>query len=258
MVEVLQLRAYSGPLLAGDRPHPRLAALLGERDLLIELGPRAHRDVLLGVPHHAAVGVDRIAERSPSGGRVADENAVLYALACLARLRDLGVASAAVVAAHASDHDPNKRRETPYCRRVLGDPLPRLLVECHGAGARAPHDLEVSAGRNLRSRPLEFGGLLARALGPGFHVAAQTAPGGRAALIVDARPRSTPSVLRFPALRTTSLHAAADRGIAALHVEAKPRFRSRGDGSARLTRAGRSLGESLALAIARYVAAEGA
>jgi hypothetical protein len=249
----LQLRSYTGPLLSGDRPHARLAALLDQRDLLIELGPRSSRAVLLGVPHHAAVGVDRIAERSPSGSRVADENAVLYALACLTRLRALGIASALVVAAHASDHDPNKRRETPYCRSVLGDPKPRLLVECHGAGPRAPHDLEVSAGRNARARPLEFGGLLARALGPGFHVAAQTQPGGRAALIVDAQPRSTPSVLRFPALRTTSLHAAAERGIAALHVEAKPRFRSRGDGSARLTRAGRTLGESLAAAIADYV-----
>jgi hypothetical protein len=250
----LQLALYSGPLLDGDRPHGRLAPLLARRDVLIELGPRAPEAIVLGVPHHAAAGVDRIAERSPSGGRVADENAVLYALACLARLRELGVASAAVVAAHASDHDPNKRRETPYCRRVLGAPRARLLVECHAAGARAPHDLEVSAGRNRRARPLEFGGLLARSLGPGFHVAAQTTPGARAALIVDARPYSTPSVLRFPALRTTSLHAAGEQGIAALHVEAKPRFRSRGDGGPGLTRAGRRLGESLADAIARYVA----
>jgi hypothetical protein len=253
MVELLQHRAYTGPLFHDDRPHPRLAALLDQRDLLIELGPRCARGVVLGVPHHAAVGVDRIAERSPSGGRVADENAVLYALACLARLRALGIPSALVVAAHASDHDPNKRRETPYCRRVLGHPRPGLLLECHGAGSRAPHDLEVSAGRNPRARPLAFGGLLARALGPGFHVAAQTAPGERAALIVDAQPRSTPSVLRFPALRTTSLQAAGEHGIAALHLEAKPRFRSRGDGSAGLTRAGRSLGESLAVAIAGYV-----
>ena len=248
------LHCYTGPLLTGDRPHPGLTPLLAERDALIELGPRCAGGVVLGVPHHAAVGRGRIAERSPSGGRVADENAVLYALACLARLRELGVGSALVIAAHASDHDPNKRRETPYCRRVLGDPKPRLLVECHGAGARAPHDLEVTAGRNRGTRPLDFGRLLARSLGPGFHVAAQTAPGERAALIVDAQPRATPSVLRFPALRTTSLHAAGERGIAALHVEAKPRFRSRGDGSTRLTRSGRSLGESLAEAIAAYVA----
>jgi hypothetical protein len=249
----LQRRSYTGPLFDGDRPHLRLAGLLAERDVLIELGPTVERTVVLGVPHHAAQGVDRIAERSPSGGRVADENAVLYALVCLAQLRLRGIASALVVAAHASDHDPNKHAETPYCRRVLALPKPALLVECHGASAAAPHDLEVSSGRNHRSRPLEFGTRLARSLGSGFHVAAQTRPGGRAALILDARDRATPGVLRFPALRTRSLHLAAERGVEALHVEAKPRFRSRGDGSAALTGSGRRLGHSLAEAIVGYV-----
>ena len=223
---------------------------------MIELGPQTQRTVVLGVPHHAAVGIDRIAERSASGGRVADENAVLYALVCLEELHRRGIPSALVVAAHPSDHDPNKRPDSPYCRRVLADPKPALLVECHGAGAAAPHDLEVSAGRNDRSRPLEFGHLLARSLGPGFHVAAQTVPGGRAALILDARLRTTPSVLRFPALRTQSLRAAGELGIEAFHIEAKPRFRSRGDGTADLTSSGRSLGQSLAAAISTYVGNE--
>ena len=222
--------------------------------MLIELEASRPRTVVLGVPHHAAVGMPHIAEGSASGGRVADENAVLYALACLEGLRRLGVASALVVAAHASDHDPNKRAESPYCRLVLGDPRPVLLVECHGAGAAAPYELEVTAGRNDRSRPLEFGRLLACSLGPGFQIAAQTSPGGRAALILDSTPRATRGVLRYPALRTSSLRAAGERGIDALHVEAKRRFRSRGDGSPGLTSSGKSLGRSLATAIAAYVA----
>ena len=251
----MDLRPYAGPLFHAGRPHAALGDLLEQRDALIELGPDGPPEVVLGVPHHAAAGVDRIAERSPSGGRVADENAVLYALACLADLRRLGIASSLVVAAHATDHDPNKHAASPYCRRILRRPCAALLVECHGASARAPHDLEVSAGRNEHSRPLEFGRLLADFLGAGFHVAAQTRPGERAALVLDARPRSSPSVLRFPALRTGSLRFAAEQGIQALHVEAKPRFRRSTAGSG-LTRSGRRLGHSLARAIAAYLRAD--
>lgn len=248
----LELQAYAGPLFHDDRPHADLGALLRQRDTLIELTPSGPPAVVLGVPHHAAVGVDRIAEHSASGGRVADENAVLYALVCLAELKRRGIPGALVVAAHATDHDPNKHAESPYCLRVLRRPRAALLVECHGAGATAPHDLEVSAGRNGRSHPLEFGRLLAGALGAGFHVAAQTRPGERGALVLDAHPRSTPSVLRFPALRTRSLHAAGERGIHAIHVEAKPRFRRSAAGTG-LPRAGEHLGHSLARAIAAYL-----
>jgi hypothetical protein len=251
----VELRRYRGPLFDAERPHPELDALLGARDTLVEIESGADPRVVLGVPHHAAIGVDRIAEKRPEGGRVSDENAVLYALACFEALARGGAACRLLVAAHATDHDPNKRAESPYCERILADPGLRLLIECHGAGHRAPHDLELSAGRNQRTEPLRFGRLLARALGPGFHVAAQTEPGHRAALLLDARGTDTgASVLRFPALRTHSLAAAGSLGIAALHLEAKPRFRSRGDGSPTLTHSGRRLGQALADATRNYLA----
>jgi hypothetical protein len=250
----VELRSYRGPVFAGDGPHPALARLLDARDTLVEIGSAPAPHVVLGVPHHAAIGIDRIAESRPEGGRVADENAVLYALACFEALARAGAACRLLVAAHATDHDPNKRAESAYCQRALAGPGLRLLVECHGAGRRAPHDLELSAGCNPRSDPLRFGRLLARALGPGFHLAAQTAPGTRSALLLDAGGADAgASVLRFPALQTHSLTAAGDRGAAALHLEAKPRFRSRGDGSADLTAAGRRLGGALAAAVIGYL-----
>lgn len=249
----MELQPYDGPLIDGDRPHADLLSLLDTRDTLVEVRSAGAPRVVFGVPHHAALGVDRIAERRPEGGRVADENAVLYALVALQHLFSLGVGGLLVVAAHATDHDPNKLAHSPYCRRIL-DSRAELLIECHGAGRRAPHDLEVSAGRNRLAEPLRFGIALARALGPGFHLAAQRVPGDRGAVLMDARGAGTgASVLRFPALRTRSLASAGERGMAALHLEAKPRFRTRGDGSASLTASGRRLGRALATAATHYL-----
>jgi hypothetical protein len=241
---------HDGPLFEGGRAAPELTGLLRRRDTLIELPAREDPRVLLTVPHHAAPGIDRIAENRPEGGRVADENAVLYALVCLEALRERGIGAALVVAAHATDHDPNKSEGSPYCQRVLRSAPGTLLVECHGASLRAPHDLEISAGRNLHADPLRFTQALVRALGPGFHAAAQIAPGNRAALVIGAQqPEGSPTSLRFPALRTRSLTAAGEAGIAALHVEAKPRFRQRSPFTSDVTAAGRSLGRALAAAI---------
>jgi len=252
----VELCRYDGPPFAADRPHPELAALLDRQDTLVELrsGDAAPR-IALGVPHHAALGVDRIAEQRPEGGRVADENAVLYALVCFDALTRGGTPSRLLVAAHATDHDPNKDGQSPYCENVLEGSGLALLIECHGAGRRAPHDLELSAGRNPHAEPLRFGRLLARALGQGFHLAAQAQPGTRAALLLDARgEESGVAALRFPALRTESLASAGARGIAALHLEAKLRFRSRGDGTTGVTASGRRLGDSLAVASREYLA----
>lgn len=226
-----------------------LAAALTGVDRLLQVGEVARPAVLLGVPHHAPVGVERIATARPEGGRVADENAVLYALVCYDALRRRGVGCRLLVACQALDHDPNKDEESPYCRAVL-EAEPRLLLECHGAGPRAPHDLEVTAGRNAHARPLPFGRRLAAALGPGFAVAAQARAGTRSALLLDAAGRETPVALRFPALRTRSLAALGRRGLAALHVEAKPRFRSAGPRRDVPTASGQRLGRALAAALA--------
>jgi hypothetical protein len=252
----VELHRYEGEVWNEERPAAGLARLLARRDALVELrsGTEA-ADIVIGVPHHAAIGVSRIAERRPRGGRVADENAVLYALAAFDTLRGLGVSCRLLVAAHATDHDPNKRADSPYCRRALAEPAPRLLIECHGAGRRAPHDLEISAGRNGRAEPLRFGRLLARELGPGYALAVQVEPGTRTAMILGTSGAGAPGTLRFPALRTRSLSEAAARGVAALHLEAKPRFRSRGDGSDALTPPGARLGRSLGAAAWAYLEA---
>ena len=242
---------HEGPLFEGRRTAPALSALLRRRDTLVELPARNQPRVWITVPHHAAPGVDRIAERRPQGGRVADENAVLYALVCLEALRARGIDAALLVAAHATDHDPNKSESSPYCQRVLASAPGTLLLECHGASARAPHDLEISAGRNPWVDPVAFTRTLVGAIGPGFHAAAQLEAGGRAALVMSGEDLAgAASVLRFPALRTRSLAAAGEVGIAALHGEAKPRFRQRSPLAPALTAAGRALGLGRAAAIA--------
>ena len=214
---------------------------------MLERGAQA--DVVLGVPHHAPVGVERIALERPHGSRIADENAVLYALVCFSALAQHGVGCRLVVASQARDHDPNKDGASPYCRAALHDGA-RVLVECHGAGARAPHDLELSAGRNRLAEPLAVGRGLAAALGAGFHVAAQTRAGSSQALLLDANGGESPTVLRFPALHTRSLQAAHERGIAALHLEAKLRFRSAGPRNGAPTHSGERLGRALAHVLA--------
>jgi len=246
----LDTQHYAGPVWRAGAIAPELERTLAKPDRLIVLAHGARPDVLLGVPHHAPVGVDRIALERPAGSRIADENAVLYALVCFSALERLGVGCRLVVASQARDHDPNKDGASPYCRAVLPERA-RMLVECHGAGARAPHDLELSAGCNDRADPLAVGRGLVAALGAGFHVAAQTRPGTAHALLVDAQGSESSTMLRFPALRTGSLLAADARGIAGLHLEAKLRFRSAGPRNGTPTKSGERLGRALALVLAR-------
>lgn len=245
----LETQHYAGAVWRGGAIAPELERSLAEPDRLIVLAHGARPDVLLGVPHHAPVGVDRIALERPSGSRIADENAVLYALVCFSALERLGVGCRLVVASQARDHDPNKDGASPYCRVALETPS-RVFIECHGAGARAPHDLELSAGNNRLADPLAVGRALAAALGAGFHVAAQTRAGTAQALLLDANGGESPTVLRFPALRTRSLLEANERGLAALHLEAKLRFRSAGPRSGAPTHSGARLGRALAHALA--------
>jgi hypothetical protein len=251
----LRAHHYTGPIWCASGIAPQLEEALAHPDQLVVLEHGARCDIVLGVPHHAPVGVDRIALERPQGSRIADENAVLYALVCFSALEQRGVGCRMVVASQARDHDPNKDGASPYCRAALADGA-RVLVECHGAGARAPHDLELSAGRNRWADPLGVGRRLAMALGAGFHVAAQTRPGTAQALLLDARGGESPTVLRFPALRTRSLLEAGERGIAALHLEAKLRFRSAGPRNGTPTKSGERLGHALADVLASHESAQ--
>ncbi len=212
--------------------------------------------IVLGVPHHAPIGVERIALARPEGSRIADENAVVYALVCFSALEAAGIGCRLVVASQAHDHDPNKDAESPYCRAAF-ERKATWLVECHGAGSRAPHDLELSAGRNRRAAALPVARRLTSELGRGFTVAAQTTPGTSHAVLLDANGHESPARLRFPALRTHSLAEAEARGMAALHLEAKLRFRSAGPRTGAPTRSGRRLGRALAHALARELGGDG-
>lgn len=254
----MQLVEYTGEVWHDEQLHPTLVDLLTNKDLLIEIahGKPPYR-VVIGVPHQAAVDVGQIAEewwdpRRQRYGRDSDEAAALFALACFTSLRDQNAPCKLVIAAHATDHDPNKELGSPYCQRIFADSA-RLLFECHGAREDRSNDLELSAGSNSLSHPTLFGRLLAQALEWRYTVAAQDRPGVETATIfVDERTEEQDR-LSLPALNTDSLRQAATRQMHALHLEAKPIFRISQDNPNTVTEDGEVLGQAIATAILGYL-----
>jgi hypothetical protein len=227
--------AYSGEIWSGLAVAPQLWNLLLQKDLLLEFTTsRPPYQVILGVPHHAAPGVDRIAEKMirPDGqkpGRPADETTGLTGLAVFQALQELNIPAMLVIAAHATDHDPNKTAESPYWKSLFPNrdgarPTPehvppRLILELHGAGKNRRHDLELSAGPNLKSSPLSFAAALAAQIPAEWQLAAQNRPGTREGTLFHREPRTVN--LQNPALKTQSLYHAGELGIPALHLEMK-------------------------------------
>ena len=221
--------AYRGEIWSGPAVAPGLWDLLLQKDLLLELaaGEPPYR-VILGVPHHAAPGVDCIAENwiQPGGekpGRPADEIAGLSGLAVLQALSEQGIPTRLVIAAHATDHDPNKTPGSPYWQSIFahssGPASPILLFELHGAGMRRHYDLELSAGRNRVSAPLAFGEVLAASIPGAWRLAVQSRPGTSAGYLFHPDRRAIR--LENPALGTQSLSHAGELGMPALHLEMK-------------------------------------
>jgi hypothetical protein len=224
---------YRGQVWDGAAVAPQLWQLLLETDLLIELtaGTPPYR-VILGVPHHAAPGVDQIADhwtapKAVRPGRPADETTGLTGLALLQALFQAGIAARLVIAVHALDNDPNKSPTSAYWRSVFnettlaqaaGEAAP-LLFELHGAGRKRKYDLELSAGRNPVSQPLVFGTELARRLPHEWQMAVQTHPGSKAGQLFH--PNHHTTELENPALGTGTLTHAGVLGIPALHLEMK-------------------------------------
>lgn len=232
---------YTGDLWSGQAVHPELWALLGMKDVLIEIVSEAGpAPVVLGVPHHAGAGVARIAEGARSVktgkmGRPADELAGLTGLVVFRALQKRNISTRLVIAAHAADHDPNKTPGSPYWERIFTGDQPLLLLELHGAAGRRLHALELSAGSNMKTNPLYYGRLLQKqimelwASGPLWpqslrSLAIQLQPGASGGLILKDR-LETAGELQNPALETLSLIHAGQLGIAALHLEMKPDFR---------------------------------
>jgi hypothetical protein len=223
---------YTGDLWEGPAVDPDLWDLLLQKNLLIEIthGQPPYR-VVLGVPHHAAPGINQIAgawlnPRTGKYGRTADETTGLFGLVLFEELRNRGISCSLVIAAHPADHDPNKTPGSPYWQRIFQEPLPALLFELHGAASKRSHDIELSAGRNTLAGPLAFGRKIAPALDPRWKAAFQTRPGHSDALIFsDHHSSGVPGRLQNPALETGSLAFAGQIGIPALHLEMKSIFR---------------------------------
>jgi hypothetical protein len=254
----MQNLEYTGELWHEGDLHPALVNLITSRDLLIEIvSGDSPLQVTVGVPHQAAVGVTDIADewwdpKRQKQGRESDEAAALFALAAFASLRDQGMPCELVIAAHATDHDPNKALDSPYCQRIFARSS-RLLFECHGASKNRPNDLEVTAGSNPLAHPALFGRLLAQALAWRYNVAAQTRPGIHAATVFVDERKEEQGKLTLPALNTDSLRQAATKQMHALHLEAKPVFRICEDKPNTLTEDGKVLGQAIATAIIGYL-----
>lgn len=221
---------YTGSLWQDGAVHPALWDLLQRKDLLIEIvsAPPPYR-VVLGIPHHAAAGVNRIAENWHNDskgefGRKADETTGLAGLAFFAALQEQGIACKLLIACHATDHDPNKTPGSPFWQNVFTAPLPGLLFELHGAGRERKHALELSAGRNSVADPSLFGKALSYFYTGSEILAYQMRPGGREAWVVAPHAEAS-GRLQNPALYTTSLTYAGEAGVPALHLEMKITFR---------------------------------
>lgn len=247
---------YTGPLWRGEEVHPELSALLAARDhLLVLQHGRPPYQVTLGVPHQAAAGVGKICElrRDLKGDfwpRNADENAAYYALGAFSTLCDLGAACRLVIMAHPSGEDPNKHLDSSYCQEIFGVST-RLLFECHGCRSDRQYDLELSAGKNPLAETLQFGRRLAAELSYRYPLAVQKEVRRSLAWIINGPGDEREGRLQMPANQTSSLAEAWRLGIPALHLEAKPKFRTPRNRASALTPAGRHLAQALAHTIVR-------
>jgi predicted acetyltransferase len=231
--ERMQNVRYTGEIWDGPFVRAELWKLLQQTDRLIELaGGQAPFRVVVGVPHHAGPGVDHIAEewinpRNGQTGRPADETAGLTGLAVFSALRERDISCKLVIAAHPTDHDPNKTPGCPYWQSIFerdaGGP-PGLLLELHGAGSQRRHALELSAGSNTLADPMLFGKILAYFMDWDWVLAIQEKPGATPARVCR-NGQSSGGRLQNPALETLSLIYARETGIPALHLEMKSQFR---------------------------------
>lgn len=237
-------------------PQPELHDLLAAKNCLIVIktGEPPYK-VVIGVPHQAAVDVPHIcedAENPKDRNRPSDENAASYALVAFSTLKEQGIPSKLVIAAHSTKEDPNKDEDTDYCKEVF-DPKPELLLECHGLSGNKKLDLELSAGSNKKTKTIEYGEILAPMLKNICDLGVQKTPGTSDATIFKKDGSKDPNgTLQRPANETPSLKIAEEKDISALHLEAKPRFRIPKDKTNTVTPDGLILGRALAQAIIKY------
>lgn len=100
------------------------------------------REVVIGVPHHAPLGVPKLPciEHPYS-----DENTGVIGYE-VARLLNCN----SVIACN-SPIDPNKDKDSEYCKTLLAW-KPKFLIEIHGhGGSLAKFDIEISSGSTIRN-----------------------------------------------------------------------------------------------------------
>ena len=225
----LQRVRYTDDLWDGAGVASPLWNLLAQKDRLVEITTGAPPyQVVLGVPHHGAPGVEQIAEdwvnpKTGQMGRTSDDSAGLFGLACFTVLREAGISARLLIACHPTDHDPNKV-PGPYWEAVFQEPLPKLLLELHGAARHRRHDLELSAGQCAGARPDLFGKAMAHFLRGPWILAVQKEPGISEAFLFKGNGH-TSGRLQNPALETAIFKAAGEQGLEALHLEMKYPFR---------------------------------
>ncbi|MDY7001936.1 MAG: hypothetical protein SVS15_09175 [Thermodesulfobacteriota bacterium] len=237
--------------------HPEMLDLLTSKDHLIVLSHgKLPYKVVLGVPHQAAVGEDCICEKSNKRhccknrkGRDSDENAAGYALVAYSSLKEHDIPCKLVIMAHSTGDDPNKDKDTDYCKEIFKDHA-KLLMECHGAGSKRKYDLELSAGRNKLSSPMYFGRLLADSLEHRYELAVQKKHGEPEAFLIETGKDC--GKLENPAKKTISLIEAGNKKIPALHLEAKSKFRIPEDEKDAVSDDGMVLGCALAQALMKW------
>jgi hypothetical protein len=226
---------------------PSLLELLTSKDCLAVLSRgKPPYKVVLGVPHQAGIGEESICESGER--RNSDENAASYALVTFSVLKEHDIPCKLVIAAHSTTSDPNKDLTSPYCQEIFSESC-ELLIECHGAESRRKLDLELSAGQNKLANTIGFGELLAQALEKRYTLGVQKQPRSETALIFHKDGTTSDGQLERPATKTISLTEVGEKGIAALHIEAKPQFRKPKDGNNAVTIDGLILGRALAQVI---------
>ncbi len=238
-------------------PHPALTTLLTAKDQLIVLrhGHPPYK-VVLGVPHQTAMGTWRICEnRVDEAGNVkdrkGDDNVVSFALVAFSRLRAMNVPCKMVIMAHSTTHDPNKIVDSPYCQAIFSEPAD-LLFECHACSSKRHLDLELSAGKNPLTPTVEFGRILGRDLAYRYKLGLQCEAGTSQAVLLQPDGSEVPGKLQLPATKTISLTIAGERGIPALHLEAKPFLRIPRDLTNTVSPHGLILGRAIAETIAGW------
>ena len=95
------------------------------------------KEIVIGVPHHAPLGIPNLPCREHPDS---DENAgyIGYDVARLLSCNSIIACNSPV--------DPNKSKDSEYCKNIL-DWKPKILVEIHGHGGRAAKfDVEISSG----------------------------------------------------------------------------------------------------------------